>query len=270
MKHYNWEQELEKQKVQLEDKGYRVLYLAVYGSQNYNLDEHSDDYTSDFDTKAVILPSLEDLVKGRSVSEVLNTEVGQCDVKDVRSFFQVLVKGNAAYLEVMCTNYKYLNPDYAHLWTWTDDSFEKFFRAVFPSFAKASYGMALQKQKALTHPYPGVLDELEKYGYSGKQLHHIVRLFDLFVETQKGLTFKDALKQTDNNKVEVLMNLKTHRPNLTVEEATKLAADYVGFFKHAVDQEMSKNCMNDLELVEKVKNMGDALVTRAVYDEVLS
>jgi len=28
--------------------------------------------------------------------------------------------------------------------------------------------------------------------------------------------------------------------------------------------------MNDLELVERVKNMGDELVTRAVYDEVLS
>lgn len=42
----------------LEDKGYQVIYIGLYGSQNYNL----DDELSDIDCKAIILPSLHDMV----------------------------------------------------------------------------------------------------------------------------------------------------------------------------------------------------------------
>lgn len=267
MKNYDWKKELKAQKLMLEQKGYEVLMLAVYGSQNYNLDEYSDKYRSDFDTKAVVLPTLRDLIKGTKVSEVLDTEVGQCEVKDVRLFFEVLVKGNPAHLEVMVTDYQLVNERYKDLWTWTDENFEEFFRAVYPSFAKASYGMALQKQKALTHPYPSVAEKVEKYGYDGKQAHHVLRLLDLYTKTKEGVSFKEAMRYTELNKRGVLMSLKTEHL-LTVEEVKDLVSGYVKSFKSLVDAEMNKGYRPNHKMLERVRTMGEEMVTRAVKHEV--
>ena len=42
------------------------LYFQHYnGSQNYGLDIYDNDYMSDVDTKAIILPSFEDIVLNR-------------------------------------------------------------------------------------------------------------------------------------------------------------------------------------------------------------
>jgi hypothetical protein len=269
MKNYDWKKLLSEQRLMLQEKGYQVLYLALYGSQNYNLDEHSELYTSDFDTKAVVLPSLRDLVEGKRVSEVLDTPVGQCDVKDVRSFFEVLVKGNPAYLEVMVADCQWVNPHYRHLWDWDDEKFEKFFKAVYKRFAKAAYGMALQKEKALTHPYPSVLAKVEKYGYDGKQLHHVVRLLDLYRKTKAGVPFKQAMKYSDENEMKVLMALKTHNPTLQVEEAVGLARSYVNTFKLLVDEEVHGDWWVDQEELDRVQFMGENVTVLAVYDEVL-
>lgn len=37
-------------------------------------------------------------------------------------------------------------------------------------FFKALKGMMLEKQKALTHPYPNQKEEIEKYGYARKTI----------------------------------------------------------------------------------------------------
>ena len=42
----------------LKNKGYRVIYVALYGAQNYNLQREKSDY----DYKAVVVPSLRDIV----------------------------------------------------------------------------------------------------------------------------------------------------------------------------------------------------------------
>ena len=41
---------------------YELLFIGVQGSQNYVLDLYTDEYQSDVDTKAIILPTLEDIV----------------------------------------------------------------------------------------------------------------------------------------------------------------------------------------------------------------
>ena len=40
-----------------DDLGYEVLFIALQGSQNYGLDIYTDEYKSDIDCMAVILPS---------------------------------------------------------------------------------------------------------------------------------------------------------------------------------------------------------------------
>ena len=66
------------------------MFLALQGSQNYGLDVYDEDYMSDIDTKAVILPSFEDFVYNRQpVSETIVLENNEhIDVKDIRVMFE--------------------------------------------------------------------------------------------------------------------------------------------------------------------------------------
>ena len=74
----------------LEKKGYEIVFLALQGSQNYGLDIYTDEYTSDVDTKAIVLPSFEDIVYNKEpISKTLVLENNEhVDVKDVRVMFE--------------------------------------------------------------------------------------------------------------------------------------------------------------------------------------
>ena len=79
-----------KYKQALEKDGYNVLYIALYGSQNYGV---SDEY-SDIDAKAIVLPKIDDIVFKRNISFVKEFDNGACDVKDLITFYNVVRKGN--------------------------------------------------------------------------------------------------------------------------------------------------------------------------------
>ena len=84
-------------KNKLENMGYNVMYIGLYGSQNYNL----DDDESDIDAKAIVLPSLHDIIFRKVTSVTVNIDDSQIDVKDVLTFYNVAKKGNFSYLEVI-------------------------------------------------------------------------------------------------------------------------------------------------------------------------
>ena len=46
--------------------GKEVVAVFLQGSQNYELDEYSEEYMSDIDTKCIILPTLDDIVNGKA------------------------------------------------------------------------------------------------------------------------------------------------------------------------------------------------------------
>ena len=71
-----------KYKQALEKDGYDVLYIALYGSQNYGV----SDECSDVDAKAIILPKKDDLVFKRNIRIVRELEKGSCDVKDLITY----------------------------------------------------------------------------------------------------------------------------------------------------------------------------------------
>ena len=61
--HYNY----------LKNKGFEIVFIALQGSQNYELDVYDEDYTSDVDTKAVILPSFRDCIWKNDSKRNINT-----------------------------------------------------------------------------------------------------------------------------------------------------------------------------------------------------
>lgn len=144
----------------LEEQGYTVLYIGLYGSQNYNL----DDEQSDVDCKAIILPTLHDIIFRKTTSKVIECENGSIDVKDLITFYNVIKKGNFSYIEAIDTEYSI-----------GDKYLKDLFKQIRPNL-KSFLGAMYEKRKALTHEYPSKHEEFEKWGFDPKQYHHIIRL----------------------------------------------------------------------------------------------
>lgn len=237
---------LVKQKAVLEAQGYSVAYICVYGSQNYGLDIYTDEYTSDIDIKAIVVPTLDDLVDDcKPVSIVVETPYGQCDIKDIRLYFETLLKANPAYIETLFTDYHIVDEKFKNEFQIIFNKREELVSALKYPFIRAIYGMMCEKQKALCHPYPSIADKVEKYGYDGKQAHHALRLWILMLDY---FSHNKPLAQCfhpNNNYYIDLMDLKLNKPDLAfaqnmvdklIDAAKKFkAAIYVDFDENKID-----------------------------------
>lgn len=186
---------LKQKYVYLEELGYEVVYLALQGSQNYNMDLYTDDYKSDIDCFAVILPSFDDFVCNKSpVSTTIVLDNDEhIGLKDIREMFNLYEKQNVQYLETLFTDYVIKNKKYKNV---VDELFK--LRDDIANINKyhlymSIIGMSKQKSTALTHPYPSIKDKIDQYGYDGKQLHHQIRLNQFIENLENGLSFKQAL-----------------------------------------------------------------------------
>lgn len=198
----------------LEEQGFEVCYLALQGSQNYNLDTYGDEYESDFDWKVFVFPSFDDVYHGVKVSKTFQYEHGQYEVKDVRLFPELLSKMNSSYLELLYTPY-YFSDGLDELRAMAEDLLDE--RASL--LVKTLMGMCLEKQNALCHEYAGLKDKLEKFGgYDPKQLHHAWRLLfmmeDLlaryFDDDEEPGTYQDMLYFGDGARRDKLLEVKVH------------------------------------------------------------
>ena len=126
----------------IKDK-YEVVALFLQGSQNYGLDVYDEDYTSDVDTKAIVLPTFDDFILSREpISKTIVLENDEhIDVKDIRVMFNMFKKANISYIELLYTDYFIINPKYEHivkeLMNIRDDIID------YPRLLKACYGMTL-------------------------------------------------------------------------------------------------------------------------------
>lgn len=221
--------------------GYTVLYAANYGSHNYNLQINNNEYQSDIDTKVIILPTLEELVNNsKPISTTIDISVGQCDIKDIRIFVQTLLKANIQFLEILQAQQCWINHDYIDDFEWFINNIEKLIEGSKVQLLKSIYGMSLEKQKALCHPYPTIKWKIDKWGYDGKQLHHIIRLMHFLDEYfYSNKTFKEAIWYNDNSfKKEFLLQAKLNK--FSLEEAKGYADAYCNIIKNKVDSLLPK------------------------------
>ena len=116
----NWVLAIEKHKDALLNWGFKeenILGIFVYGSQNYNLDTP----TSDCDTKAIIIPTFDEVLFDKPISREIsvkrdNDEYEHCEVKDIREFIRMFEKQNINFIEILFTEYKWVNPKFQKLW----------------------------------------------------------------------------------------------------------------------------------------------------------
>lgn len=90
-----------------------LLGVFLYGSQNYG----TNTISSDVDTKAIIIPSFEELCLEPAVSKEIHLENGEhCEIKDIREIVKNFRKQNINFIEILYTEYFILNPRYEELW----------------------------------------------------------------------------------------------------------------------------------------------------------
>lgn len=195
--------------------GMEWVGLFLQGSQNYDLDYEG----SDIDTKVIVLPSFTDFVLNRrpvSTTHIMENNE-HLDFKDIRLMFDCIKKQNVNFVEILFTRYMILNPKYEDLFQSVLDAREDIARYNNYAGVNCLVGMALEKQKAMEHPYPATMDKIERFGYDPKQLHHALRMREFMTRYLAGVPYEDCLISAQHD---YLMDVK--RGCCTLEQAREL------------------------------------------------
>lgn len=206
-----------------EKLGYNIVLLALQGSQNYNLAYEN----SDIDTKCLIIPSFRNIA--RASSPVSKTHVREnnehIDIKDIRLYFRQFWKQNINFLEILFTPYLICTSNFSQYWKELTSMREDIAHFNMIAAVKSMSGMAMEKFKIMKHPYPTVEDKIEKYGYDGKQLHHILRIEEFLKAYINGESFAKCLVNYPKYGRDFLLLVK--RNEFGLEAAEELAQESI-------------------------------------------
>lgn len=255
----------------IESLGYEIVGVFLQGSQNYDLDIYDEDYTSDVDTKCLVIPKLDALIKGTPmVSKKYDFEGEQIDVKDVRVMMEMWKKQNQAYLEILFTKYKIINPKYKFYINAILEMKDEISKMNPPQLARCISGMSKEKVCALEHEYPATAEKIKRFGYDPKQLVSIIRLTHLieniFIE---GQSFDVAMLYTDDELKKYMIDIK--KGTVEVKEARRLADIYdekTYSIKTNVVEQYGKDAFNS-EVYEKLEGIIYELVKFGIISGVV-
>jgi predicted nucleotidyltransferase len=198
----------------------RIVGIFLQGSQNYGLDTEK----SDVDTKLIVVPLFKDIALNRkpvSTTHVRENEE-HIDFKDIRLYIETFRKQNLNFLEILFTDYKYVNMLYMEEWGRLEHYRERIARMNPYRAVKSMKGVALEKYHAMEHEYPSKVEVLAQYGYDPKQLHHLLRVKEYLERYIVGEFYESCLKPHDP---EYLKEVKLGKYSL--EEARRLADDTI-------------------------------------------
>ena len=226
----------------------RIVGIFYQGSGNYGLDYEG----SDIDTKLIIVPTFEQIAFNKqpcSTTHIRNNDE-HIDFKDIRLYMQTFRKQNLNFLEILFTDFKYVNEEYAPYWDVLVENREKIARYNLYQAVKSMKGIAMEKYHAMEHPYPSKAAVLAQYGYDPKQVSHLVRVEDYIKRYIDGEKYEDCLKPTNPD---YIMDIK------------------LGKYDLAVAREIAKNSIARVEFmadsfIEKVENKCDPVIDRLLDD----
>ena len=255
----------------IESLGYEIVGVFLQGSQNYNLDIYESDYMSDVDTKCLVIPKLDNLIKGSAmVSTKYDFEGEQIDVKDVRVIMEMWKKQNQSYIEILFTKYKLINPKYKSYINEIIAMRDDITQMNIPQLARCISGMSKEKVCALEHEYPATIEKIKKFGYDPKQLASIIRLTHLTENLfEKDKKFGDAMIYHNSELRSYMIDVK--KGKIALEEARKLAELYdtkTNAIKDDVIEQYGKDNFNS-EICEKLETAIYKLVRFGIISGVI-
>ena len=201
----------------------RIVGCFLQGSQNYGLETSH----SDVDTKLIVVPTFEDLAFNKQpVSTTFIRENQEhTDDKDIRLYIETFRKQNLNFLEILFTDYKIVNPLYEKEWNKLVEHREEIAHYDYLRAVTSMRGIAMNKFVALKKDLPSTHDDIQKYGYCLKQLHHLVRILEYLSRYTQGESYEACLRPHDP---EFLKSLKTNPIDLQIaEDMAKVAMNNI-------------------------------------------
>jgi hypothetical protein len=192
-----------------------IVGCFLQGSQNYGLEYEG----SDVDTKLILTPSFKDIALNKKAVSTTHVRANNehTDWKDIRLYMETFRKQNLNFLEILFTNFFAINCLYAVQWGRLIEAREQIARMNPYRAVRSMYGIAGEKYHAMCHPYPSKMDIIEKYGYDGKQVSHLLRVEDYLERYIAGESYEACLRPTPS-KVDEIMAYKLQQIPLEVAQ----------------------------------------------------
>ncbi len=243
-------------------KDNQIVFIALQGSQNYKLDTP----TSDIDTKLILAPSLNDLIFNKKAISTTHVRKNNehTDWKDIRLMFETFRKQNLNFVEILYSPWIIINETY---WNEIKPLFENRDLVGFYCKTKAVQtmkGIALNKYDALKKDSPSHQVELEKFGYSPKELHHLIRITDFMAKYITGSSYEECMIPND---IKSLIWVK--QGGIPVEEAQEVADRYKKMIIELCDNYIATHEMAHLpEGEELLQNVQKDVMRKAIKLEL--
>jgi predicted nucleotidyltransferase len=180
-----------------------VIFGAVTGSYNYNLNEEG----SDKDWHFLVLPSFEDVYTGRLYTDAQVTTVLDYTAWDIRKFSEQLWKSNPNVLEMLFSiDERFPDPEYENEMKIILALKDSLVKMNLPYLYKAGMGIVHNEIKEMDRRNP---DLLQEFGYNTKMAMHAYRTLRTLKEFgENGFTdFGDVL-HCDSDKRKELLEVK--------------------------------------------------------------
>lgn len=180
----------------------QIVGVFLQGSQNYELDYEG----SDIDTKLLVIPSFKDICLNRKPVSTTHIRANDehTDWKDIRLYMETFRKQNLNFLEILFTDFYIINPLYEEQWQRLVDFREEIARMNPYRAVKSMKGIAMEKYHAMEHRYPSKVDIIDKYGYDGKQVSHLIRVYDYLERYIAGERYADCLIPTPGRRPKIM------------------------------------------------------------------
>ena len=195
----------------------RIVCIVLQGSQNYGLET----IYSDVDTKLILTPTFEDIAMNRQPisTTYIRADNSHTDWKDIRLMLKTFRSCNLNFLEILFSPYCIVNPLYAEEWNRLIKDNELIANYDRLKAVKTMRGLARRKHEQMEHESPSHHDDIEKYGYSPKEFHHLLRIEEYIARYISGESYADCLH---TNKAAYLRAIKLEPFHL---DAARLIAE---------------------------------------------
>lgn len=180
----------------------QIVGCFLQGSQNYGLDYEG----SDVDTKLIVVPNFKDVCLNKKPVSTTHVRANDehTDWKDVRLYMETFRKQNLNFLEILFTDFYIVNPMYAEQWQRLVTKREEIARMNVHRAVKSMKGIALEKYHAMEHRYPTKANIIDKYGYDGKQVSHLIRVDDHLERYINGESYLSCLHPTETKRERIM------------------------------------------------------------------
>ena len=180
----------------------QIVGCFLQGSQNYGLDYEG----SDVDTKLIVVPNFKDICLNKKPISTTHVRENNehTDWKDVRLYIETFRKQNLNFLEILFTDFYIINPIYMEQWQRLVSKREEIAHMNSYRAVKSMKGIALEKYHAMEHRYPTKVDILDKFGYDGKQVSHLIRVDDYLERYINGESYLSCLHPTESKRERIM------------------------------------------------------------------